>query len=63
MNLISIPEAADRLNCSRSHVYNLIAAGKLTRYNIALIGSKIRVSDEDVDQYIADAVQPVRRAS
>lgn len=60
MKLISVPEAAGRLNCSRSHIYNLIAAGKLERYNIALTGSKIRVSDEDVDRYIAESVQPIR---
>lgn len=63
MKLISVPEAATRIGCSRSHIYNLLAAGKLTRYNIALTGSKVRVSDEDVDRYIAGAAQPVGRAS
>lgn len=60
MNLLSVPEAAERLHCSRSHIYNLITAGKLTRYNIALTGSKVRVSDEDVSRYIEESVQPVR---
>lgn len=63
MNLISVPEAAERLQCSRSHIYNLIAAGRLRRYNIALTGSKVRLSDEDVDRYIAESVQPVARVS
>lgn len=63
MNLLSVPDAAKRIKCSNGHIYNLIAAGKLTRHNIALKGSKIRVSDEDVDRYIAESVQPIGRAS
>lgn len=66
MKLISVPEAAGRIGCSRSHVYNLIAAGLLTRHNIAADpakSSKVRLSDEDIDRYIRESVQPVRSAS
>jgi len=59
MNLLSLPQAAERIGCSPSHVRNLVYSGKLQRYNIALKGSKLRVSDEDVDRYIAEAAQPV----
>lgn len=60
MQLLTIPEAAARLGVSRGHIYNLVAAGQLDRYNVALKGSKIRISDESVDRYIAQAAQPVR---
>lgn len=63
MNLLTIPDVAKRLGVSRGHVYNLIAAGRLDRHNVALKGSKIRISDESVDRYIAEAAQPVRDAS
>lgn len=63
MKLVSIPEAAARLGCSRGHIYNLIAAGKLARHNIALTGSKIRVSEEDLDRYIESTALPTRSAS
>lgn len=61
MRLISVPEAAEKLGCSRSHIYNLIADGKLTRHNIALKGSKVRLSDEDVARYIRDSAEPIPR--
>lgn len=65
MKLISVPEAAARIGCSRSHIYNLIAAEKLARYDISLRGrSKVRLSDVDVDRYIAESAVPsARRAS
>lgn len=63
MKLISVPDAAEMIGCSRSHVYNLIAAGKLRRYDIALIGSKVRLSDEDVARFITEAEKPIRTAS
>jgi excisionase family DNA binding protein len=60
VNLISVPDAAKRIGCSRNHLYNLVAAGKLTRYNVGLTGKATRVSDEDVDRFIAESAQPVR---
>lgn len=60
MKLISVPDAAARIGCSRSHIYNLIAAGRLRRHDISLRGrSKVRLSDEDVDRFIHDSAQPV----
>jgi excisionase family DNA binding protein len=64
VNLITVPEAAKRLACSRSHVYDLVAAGKLRRYNVSLKGTKLRLSDEDVDRYIREAeMEPVNGAA
>lgn len=63
MNLLSVPEAAARIKCSRGHIYGLIADGKLDRYNIARKGSKVRISEESVDRFIAEASEPVRKAS
>lgn len=61
MNLLTLQQAADRIGCSRPHVYDLIAAGKLRRFNISAKpgATKTRVADEDVDQYIRDAEMPV----
>jgi excisionase family DNA binding protein len=57
--LISLTEAAKRIGCSRSHVYNLVAAGKLRRHNIALTGSKLRVEEQDVEKFIRESEDPV----
>lgn len=59
MNLISVTEAAKRIGCSRGHVYDLITAKKLRRYDIGLKASKTRLSDEDVARYIEEAEKPV----
>lgn len=56
--LISLTDAAKRLGCSRSHVYNLVGAGKLTAHNVALKGTKLRVAEDDVDRYIKSTVIP-----
>ena len=62
--LISVPEAAERIGCSRSHIYNVIAAGKLKPYDISLRGrSKTRLAEADVDRYIDEAQVSGRRAS
>lgn len=58
MKLISVPEAAARIGCSRGHIYNLLAAGRLKRHDIALKGTKTRLSDEDVDRYIRESEIP-----
>lgn len=64
-NLISVSEAATRIGCSRSHVYNLVAAGLLTPHDISIKGarSKTRLTDADVDSYIQSTRRPVRAAS
>lgn len=53
--LLTIPEAAKRIRASESHVYRLIAAGKLRPIDIAQPGArrpKTRVSEADLAAYI-----------
>lgn len=61
MNLLTPQQAADRLGCSRVHIYDLIAAKKLRRFNISAKSgaTKTRVSDTDLDHYIASIEVPV----
>lgn len=52
--LITIPEVAKRLACSRGHVYNLIAAGALSSVEIKATGtrSKTRVLEHELLSFI-----------
>lgn len=52
--LVSIAAAAERLSCSRGHIYHLIAAGELSSVDIHAQGnrSKTRVFDDELDQFI-----------
>lgn len=52
--LLSIPRAAAQLDCSRGHIYHLLAAGKLRAVEIAATGkrSKTRIRAEDLDAFI-----------
>lgn len=52
--LLSMPQAAARLACSRAHIYRLIAAGKLRAVDIRAEGkrSKTRIREEDLDAFI-----------
>lgn len=52
--LVSITAAAEQLDCSRGHVYGLIAAGKLRAVEIKATGrrSKTRLRAEDLDAFI-----------
>lgn len=52
--LLSITTAAERLDCSRGHVYGLIAAGQLRAVEIKAKGtrSKTRVREEDLEAFI-----------
>jgi excisionase family DNA binding protein len=65
LTLIDIPTAAKRIGCSRPHIYDLIAAGKLRRFNISATakGSKTRVADEDVTAFIQASEQPLPRTA
>lgn len=67
MKLLTLEEAADRIGCSRTHIYDLIAAGKLRRFHIsAKTGArkpKTRVADVDVDAFIQAAEAPIPAAS
>jgi excisionase family DNA binding protein len=62
--LLTIPEAAERLRCSRGHVYTLIADGDLDTVDIAPRGSrkaKTRVTEASVIRFIDDRTQNARR--
>lgn len=51
--LRSITEAAKILDCSRGHVYNLIAAGELSAVDIGITGRpKTRVLASELEAYI-----------
>lgn len=60
MNLLTPAQAAARLGVSRTHVYDLVAAGKLRRFNVSAKNgaTKTRVADSDVDAFIAAAEMP-----
>jgi excisionase family DNA binding protein len=53
--LLTPAEAAERIRASESHIYRLIADGKLRAVDIAQPGSrkaKTRVRSDDLDTYI-----------
>lgn len=52
--LLSIPAAAAQLDCSRAHVYRLIALGRLRAVEIRAEGKrpKTRVRATDLEQFI-----------
>jgi excisionase family DNA binding protein len=52
--LLTFPQAAARLACSRTHVYRLVAAGKLRCVEIKASGTrpKGRVIESDLEDYI-----------
>jgi excisionase family DNA binding protein len=52
--LLSITRAAELLDCSRGHVYGLIAAGKFQAVEIKAAGtrSKTRVLASEVEDFI-----------
>ena len=55
MKLLTIPEAADLLSCSKTHVYDLNADGALEAVDIARPGakrSKTRVTASALQGYV-----------
>lgn len=52
--LLSPTHVAERLDCSRPHVYGLIAAGRLRAVEIKATGtrSKTRIREEDLEAFI-----------
>jgi excisionase family DNA binding protein len=56
VQLLTIPETAERLRCSDNHVYNLIADGALSTVDIARPGSrkpKTRVPEDVAAAFLA----------
>lgn len=55
--LLTLPETAEALGCSRMHVYRLIRSGALTSVNIALPEakrSKTRVPASELQRYLSE---------
>lgn len=50
--LLRVTEVAERLSCGRTHVYELIAAGKLAAVNIGIGRSQTRIREDDLEAYI-----------
>lgn len=62
--LLTIAQAAERLGCSESHVYRLIASGALPVADISTPGSrqpKSRVPEDDLAAYVAGLVRTAGR--
>ena len=51
--MMKVQEVAKRLNCSVSTVYELVEAGKLAAYRIGLRRGSIRVTEEQIEAYLA----------
>lgn len=53
--LLTLPETAEVLGCSRMHVYRLIQSGALATVDISLPGakrSKTRIEEDELDNYV-----------
>src|SRR5687768_7721130 len=53
--LLKVPEVAELLGCSPSFVYNSIADGSLKHYRLGKGQGGIRVSQEQIDEYLQSA--------
>lgn len=56
--LLRVGEVAARLGVSAGTVYGLVAAGKLRCSRIGLGRGCIRVSEQQIDEYLAGGVSP-----
>lgn len=55
--LYSIPHAAEQLDCSRDHIYDLIAAGRLATVQLGTGRSpKTRVTGDSLQRLLQTAV-------
>lgn len=63
VQLLTIPQAADRLSCSRGHIYTLIATGELNYVDIAPAGraSKTRIPEGALTAYVEKRMKNARR--
>lgn len=57
--LLSVTAVAEQLDCSRGHVYNLIAVGHLSAVEIKALGKrpKTRLLASEVEAFIASATR------
>jgi excisionase family DNA binding protein len=66
--MMTVQDVALRLNCAASTVYLLVESGKLEAFRIGPNGGGIRVSEEQLQQYLDDcrsvpATRAIRRRS
>src|SRR5437899_1817785 len=54
MALLKVQDVAQRLNCSKSQVYELISSGILRHYRIGKGQGGIRVSDEQIQEFLKE---------
>ncbi len=52
--MLTVDQAAERLNVSVKTIRNLIASGKLGHYRIGSGRGVIRISEEALDRHLAD---------
>lgn len=57
MNLLKVPEVAERLSCSESLVYQMVASGELPHYRLGKGRGSIRVSEEQILALLANRQQ------
>jgi len=50
--LMTVKDVAERLNCSESLIYNLLASGALRHYRLGRSQGGIRVSEEQMQAYL-----------
>jgi excisionase family DNA binding protein len=50
--LLRVAEAAERLGCSRWHIYDLIAKGQLAAVDIGIGRAQTRVREDELTAYI-----------
>lgn len=62
--LLTVREAARRLNLSPSTVYELINRGKLMCHRVGCGRGVLRISEDDLESYLASCLsQPVAKPS
>jgi excisionase family DNA binding protein len=53
MNLLKVPEVAERLNCSESFVYEVIASGELKHYRLGKGQGGIRLGEAQLAEFLS----------
>ena len=65
--LLTVRDTAERLNVSRNCVYQLVDAGKLACHRIGIGRGAIRITEEDIETYLAscrvEKLEPPRRVT
>jgi len=56
--LLTVRDAARKLNCSRGCVYRLAASGRLPQIRVGIGRGTIRIRDRDLAMFVEDQCQP-----